>query len=300
MTSGTGACSVIANQAGNSYNAAAPTVTETVNAISLTQAITFTTPAPATSKSGDMFTVAATGGATGNPVIFTVGAGSVCTNSGTNGATFTMTSNTGTCLVIANQAGNNNYAAAQATETVTAVRMVTKVAPTVTFTGASASAAYLSTFTVATTENSGITPIIVTTTGGVCTVSGTTVTMKKGTGTCTVKASWATDAYYLAASLTQSTTAALLGTTTTITNTIPQATHPLKVEVYFTVTNGMNAVAGNVTVTASSGEHCTGTVLGGKCLLTFAVPGSKTLNAVYAGNTDDATSTSVPYALTVN
>ena len=300
MTSGTGACSVIANQAGNSYNAAAPTVTETVNAIPLTQAITFTTPAPATSKSGDIFTVAATGGATGNPVIFTVGAGSVCTNSGTNGATFTMTSNTGTCLVIANQAGNNNYAAAQATETVTAVRMVTKVAPTVTFTGAPASAAYLSSFTVATTENSGITPTIVTTTGGVCTVSGTTVTMKKGTGTCTVKASWATDAYYLAASLTQSTTAALLGTTTTITNTIPQATHPLKVEVYFTVTNGMNAVAGNVTVTASSGEHCTGTVLGGKCLLTFAVPGSKTLNAVYAGNTDDATSTSVPYALTVN
>ena len=33
----------------------------------------------------------------------------VCTNSG---ATYTMTSGTGTCSVIANQAGNSNYAAA--------------------------------------------------------------------------------------------------------------------------------------------------------------------------------------------
>ncbi|MGB9235018.1 MAG: Ig-like domain repeat protein, partial [Terriglobales bacterium] len=91
-------------------------------------------------------------------------------------------------------------------------------------------------------------------------------------------------------------------TTTTITNTIPQATHPLKVEVYFTVTNGMNAVAGNVTVTASSGEHCTGTVLGGKCLLTFlsADVGSQTLTATYPGNTNDAASTSSPFPLTVN
>ena len=45
------------------------------------QTITFTTPAPPTAKSGDSFSVAAAGGASGNPVIFTVGAGSVCTNS---------------------------------------------------------------------------------------------------------------------------------------------------------------------------------------------------------------------------
>ena len=278
------------------FMASSASLNQTVTQAS--QTITFTTPAPATAKSGDSFTVAANGGASGNPVIFSVGAGSVCTLSD---ATYTMTSNTGFCYVVANQAGNSNYAAApQVTETVTAVPHVTKIAPTVTFTGAPTSAPYLSSFTVATTENSGVTPTIRSTTASICSVSGGIVTMKKGTGTCTVKASWATNDYYLPASLEQSTTATLLGTTSTITDTIPQTTHPLKVEVYFTVTNGMNAVTGNVTVTAApSGESCTGTVGLGKCLLTFAQAGSQTLTAVYAGNDNNSTSTSASYPLTV-
>jgi hypothetical protein len=213
-----------------------------------------------------------------------------------------MTSDTGYCYVVANQAGNSEYSAAPTvTDTVTAVKKVTKVAPTVTFTGAPGSAEYLSTFTVATTENSGVTPTITSTTGSVCSVSGDVVTMKSGTGTCTVKASWATNDYYLAANLEQSTTAALLDTTTTITNAIAQAAHPLKVEVYFTVTNGTSTpVNGNVTVTAQpGGESCTGAVTAGKCLLTFTQAGSETLTAVYAGNDDDNTSTSEGYPLQV-
>jgi hypothetical protein len=301
MTSGTGTCTVTANQAGNS-NYAAGSGTETTNATPLSQAIMFITPPPATAKSGDTFTVAATGGASGNPVTFSVGAGSVCTNSGTNGATYTMTSDTGNCYVVANQAGNSNYAAAtQVTETVAAVHSVVKIAPTVTFTGAPSAAAYLSTFTVATTQNSGLAPTFSSTTGSVCSVSGGVVTMKKGTGTCTVKASWATDTYYSAASLSQSTMATLLGTATSVTNTATLIlTNLKKVTVYFTVTNGQNAVTGNVTVTASSGEHCTGTVTAGKCLLAFTATGSKTLTAVFAGNPNDATSTSASYPLTVN
>jgi hypothetical protein len=60
--------------------------------------------------------VAATGGASGNAVVFT--SSGACTNTG---ATYKMTSSTGTCSVIANQAGNSNYAAAaQVTKTVTA------------------------------------------------------------------------------------------------------------------------------------------------------------------------------------
>ena len=299
MISGTGSCTVIANQAGNSNYSSAPQVTESVSATGASQTITFTTPPPANAKSGGLFTVAATGGGSGNPVTFTVGAGSVCTLSG---ATYTMTSSTGYCYVVANQAGNSNYAAApQVTESVTAVKTVKKVAPTVTFTGAPASAAYLSTFTVATTENSGVTPTVTSTTGSVCAVGGTTVTMKKGTGTCTVKASWATNTYYLATSVTQTTTATLLPTTTAITSTTPQAGHPLKVEVYFTVAqSGTSALpTGYVTVTASSGETCAASVAFGKCLLTFAASGSKTLTATYAGNADDSSSTSAPFSLTV-
>ncbi len=116
MNSGTGTCSVIANQAGNSNYAAAPTVTKTVTATQAAQTITFTTNPPASASNKSSFTVAATGGGSGNAVIFT--SSGACSNSG---ATYTMTSATGTCSVIANQAGNSNYAAATTvTKTVTA------------------------------------------------------------------------------------------------------------------------------------------------------------------------------------
>ena len=142
MTSGTGTCSVIANQAGNANYSAAAQVTQTTNATQASQTITFTTNAPASAAYGTNFTVAATGGASGNSLVFT-SAGS-CSNSG---ATYTMTSGTGTCSVIANQAGNTNYSAAtQVTETTNA----TLASQTITFTTpAPASAGYGNSFTVA-------------------------------------------------------------------------------------------------------------------------------------------------------
>jgi hypothetical protein len=108
MTSGTGTCSVFVNQAGGGQYSAAPQVSYSVAATLASQTIVFTTNAPATAEYGSSFTVAATGGGSGNPVVFT-SAGS-CSNTG---ATYTMTSATGTCSVIANQAGDGvNYAAA--------------------------------------------------------------------------------------------------------------------------------------------------------------------------------------------
>jgi hypothetical protein len=134
----------------------------------------------------------------------------------------------------------------------------------------------------------------------ICTVSGNVVTMKLGTGTCTVKAAWKANLYYLAASLTQSVTATPLSTNTTITSTATLTPSNLKkVTVYYGVSNGQNTVAGNVKVTASSGETCTGTVAAGKCVVTFAATGPKTLTAVYAGNDNNVTSTSAPFGVTV-
>jgi hypothetical protein len=73
-------------------------------------------------------------------------------------------------------------------------------------------------------------------------------------------------------------------------------TNKLKVYVYYTVSNGTSTNAvGNVTVTASGGQTCTGTVAAGKCLLTFTSAGAQTLTAVYAGNANNATSTSAGY-----
>jgi Pro-kumamolisin, activation domain/MBG domain (YGX type) len=92
------------------------------------QTINFTTNAPSSAAYGSHFTVAATA-TSGLAVTFT-SSGS-CSNSG---ATYTMTSGTGTCSVIANQAGGGKYSAAP---TVTQTVNATKVQLTVTANNAS-------------------------------------------------------------------------------------------------------------------------------------------------------------------
>ena len=84
------------------------------------QSISFT--APATGTVGGSATLTATGGASGNPVVFSVdptsGAG-VCTVSGTNGTTVNYTA-AGNCVLDANQAGDASYTAApQVTQAIT-------------------------------------------------------------------------------------------------------------------------------------------------------------------------------------
>jgi hypothetical protein len=81
------------------------------------QAIDVTTPAPTQSINTATFDVAATGGASGNPVDISVTG--ICTGSGENTATITMTEFRGVCVVHYNQAGNSNYnAAPEVTENV--------------------------------------------------------------------------------------------------------------------------------------------------------------------------------------
>src|SRR5207247_2440438 len=94
MTAGTGTCSVKYDQARDANYHAAPQVTESVTAKQSSQTITVTTHAPASAAYNDGFSVAATGGASGNPVTFS-SSGS-CSNTGAN---FTMTSGTGTCTL---------------------------------------------------------------------------------------------------------------------------------------------------------------------------------------------------------
>ena len=124
--SGTGACLVTATMAGNSnYNSVTSSPANTVTLASVSQTITFTTNPPPSAAYKSSFTVAATGGASGNAVTFT--SAGACSNSG---ATYTMASSTGTCSVIANQAGNSNYAAAaQVTKTANATGPSVLVSP---------------------------------------------------------------------------------------------------------------------------------------------------------------------------
>ena len=100
-----------ANQAGNSSYSAAPQVQQTVVVNQAPQAINFTQPtSPATYSSGLQITLSATGGASGNAVVFSIDESSTATGS-ISGSTLTVTS-TGSLVIDANQAGNADYSAA--------------------------------------------------------------------------------------------------------------------------------------------------------------------------------------------
>jgi hypothetical protein len=102
----------------------------------------------------------------------------------------------------ASYAAQGAFLASSATGTL----QVNPAAPTVTFTGAPASAVYNSSFTVASTTNASTAAVI--TASGACSIAGNIVTMTSGTGTCLLTANWGADANYRGASLSQSTAAA--------------------------------------------------------------------------------------------
>ncbi len=128
---GVGAIVVAANQAGNANYAAAPAVEQSIVVNQAPQTITFTAlTSPVAFGSGPVL-LAATGGASGNPVTFSVvsGPGSI------TGSTLTITG-VGAIVVAANQAGSTNYAAAAALDkTIT----VTTAAPFIALASSSAS-----------------------------------------------------------------------------------------------------------------------------------------------------------------
>jgi hypothetical protein len=187
MMSGTGTCTVKYDQIGDANYSAAPEVTESVSAVKADQAITVTAHAPANAGVGSSFDVAAT--APGGPVAYS--SNGSCTN---NGTTFTMTSTAGTCAVMYDQAGDDNYnAAPEITETVIPGKTDQTISVA---TQAPASAAYGSQFTVAANAPGGA---VTYSSAGSCTNSGATFTMTSAGGTCTVKYDQAGDGTYNAA-----------------------------------------------------------------------------------------------------
>jgi hypothetical protein len=118
MTSGTGDCTVKANQPGNENYNAATEATAIAAATRIAQTITLSN-VPASAAYNSTFTPTATS-TSGLAVAITVDG--VCSINGSN--LVTMTSGTGDCTVKANQAGDANYnAAAQITQATTAQKV---------------------------------------------------------------------------------------------------------------------------------------------------------------------------------
>ncbi len=274
MTSGTGACTVHFNQAGDvNYNAAAE-VTETVNAQKANQTISVTVSAPANAVYNSNFTVAATA-SSGLTVAYT--SGGSCTNVG---ATYTMTGSSGTCSVFYNQAGDANYnAAPQITQTVTAQ----KANQTITvIQSAPASAANGSNFTVIATASSGL-PVAITT-SGFCTGGGSgsaVITMTSGTGSCTVNYDQAGNANYNAAPQVNETVNSTKAnqTISVITSAPATAINDATFSVAASASSGLP-----VAVTTSG--VCTGGGTGTVIITMISSSGTCTVHYDQAGNTN--------------
>jgi predicted outer membrane repeat protein len=104
---GAGICVIDANQAGNASYAPG-SAQQSFGVGQLPQVITFTSKAPTNAGVGSYYHVAAIGGGSGNPIVFTSGSITVCTVK----VSTVHAIATGTCLVDANQTGNRNYASA--------------------------------------------------------------------------------------------------------------------------------------------------------------------------------------------
>ena len=198
ITSGSGTCSVMYDQAGSANYNAAPEVTETTNAEKADQTISVQTHAPSSAVFNTGFSVAATGGGSGNPVIYT--SAGACSNTS---SAFTMTSGTGTCSVMYDQAGNSDYnAAPEVTESVTAQKADQTISVTP---HAPATAVYATSFTVGASAPGGT---VTFSSGGVCLNFGDSFTLTSGTGTCSVMYDQAGNSDYNAApQVTETTTA---------------------------------------------------------------------------------------------
>jgi len=125
-----GTCVIDANQVGNTDYVAAPEVQQSFSVAQASQAITFTSTAPSGAiVGGASYTVMATGGGSGNPVIFTIDLSSTsgCVIAG---AVVTFPAPVGTCVIDANQVGNTGYSAGPQVQQVFSVLPNTPPPPT--------------------------------------------------------------------------------------------------------------------------------------------------------------------------
>jgi hypothetical protein len=106
-----GTCTVTADQGGNADYNAAPQRTQSITVDKTAQTIAFTSTPPSPALFGGTYTPHATGGASGNPVAFSVDATSAAGACWIHAGTAAFTG-PGSCVVDANQAASSDYSAA--------------------------------------------------------------------------------------------------------------------------------------------------------------------------------------------
>jgi large repetitive protein len=297
-----GTCVIDANQAGDANYVAAPQVSQTVSVAKGSQAITFTSSPPANAIVGGTYTVAATGGPSGQAVVFSIDPASapICS---TGGATVTF-NHAGTCAIDANQAGNANYtAAAPAQQSVS----VSKAAQTITFTSSPpANATVEGSYTEAATGGPSGQPVVFSidpASASICSAAGATVTFNHA-GSCAINANQAGNGDFVAApqvtqtvSVAPAPTAITAGTATVSTNLLSKWVTMSATVTSKTTGTGISGL--NVVFSLGDEASCTATtningvahcaVVYGTLQLLTPIP--STYTATVAGTSDYITST---------
>jgi hypothetical protein len=194
-----GDCVIKANQFGNDNYTAAAEVTETIHVGKGAQAISWTSTIPSSAVvGGTVYTPTATGGASANSVEFSIASASSAICKIQNGdVVFTAV---GSCVVEANQAGDDNYVAAtQATQTIT----VGKGSQTVAFTTTTPSGVHVagSTYTPAGVGGNGSAAVVIeiaSSSASICSMTNGEVSWLAA-GSCVIEISQAADDNYNAA-----------------------------------------------------------------------------------------------------
>jgi hypothetical protein len=289
-----GNCLIDADQAGNSSYAAATELTQTVAVAAIPQAITFTTTAPTGATVQGTYSLAATGGGSGNPVTFSIDSGStsVCSY-GAGVVTFTAA---GTCIVDADQAGTAAYGAAVEVSQTIAVGVI---AQTVAFTnivptGATFGGTYVP---LATGGGSGnpVTLAIDPSATSVCSLSGGIVSFT-GVGDCVVDAHQLGNASYAAAAEVQQTVTVGPGSQAiTFTSTVP--TGATVGGTYLPAATG-GGTGNPVTFSIDSGS--TSVCSYGAGVVSFTGAGNCVVDANQAGNTEYAGAPQVAQTIVVS
>ena len=190
-----GTCSIDASQAGSAAFAPATTVTRTFSVVAgapLAQTITFASPGNQTLGTAPPALVASA--SSGLPVSFASATPGTCTVSG---STLTLVA-LGTCTVDANQGGNSAYLAAPTVSRSFQVVAAPLTAQTITFASPGNQTLGTAPPALVASASSGLAVSFASTTTGVCTVSGSTLTLLSA-GTCTINANQAGNASFSAA-----------------------------------------------------------------------------------------------------
>jgi len=200
-----GSCVIDANQAGNADYFAASQAQQSFAVAPATQILTFvSTPPPTATVGGPNYTVMATGGGSGNPVVFSIDPFST---SGCMivGAVVTFPGSIGTCVIDANQAGNSDYLAAPQAQQSFSVGPATQVIAFVSTPPPGVAVGYF-TYTVTAAGGASGNPVTFTidpsSTSG-CLIAGAVVSFPGPPGSCVIDANQAGNTDYLPATRAQ-------------------------------------------------------------------------------------------------